>query len=131
MFSIRCNNHVKLSINKKNPQRITKIKSFINEYNWEGINFPSEKDDWKKFWKNNVTIAPNVLYAKKGKIYRAYVSKRNSNREKQVILLMISNEKQWHYLPVKKLSALLRGITSKNNDDFYCLNRIHSFKTKN
>ena len=45
---------------------------------------------------------------------------------------MISNgEKQWHYLPVKKLSTLLRGITSKNNGDFYCLNRIHSFRTKN
>ena len=35
---------------------------------------------------------------------------------------MISNgEKLWHYLAVKKLSALLRGITSKNNGDFYCL----------
>ena len=29
--------------------------------------FPSEKDDWKKFEKNNVTIALNVLYAKKEK----------------------------------------------------------------
>ena len=34
---------------------------------WEGIKFPPEKDDWK----NNVTIALNVLYAKKdiSKIY--------------------------------------------------------------
>ena len=54
---------------KKGPQRITKIKPFINKYSWEGINFPSEKDDWKKFEKNNVTIALNVLYAKKEKIY--------------------------------------------------------------
>ena len=30
------------------------------------------------------------MYAKKGKIYSAPVSKHNSNREKQVILLMIS-----------------------------------------
>ena len=29
----------------------------------ERINFPSEKDDWKKFDKNNVTIALNILYA--------------------------------------------------------------------
>ena len=36
---------------KKDPQRITKIKPFINKYNWEGINFPSVKDDWKKFDK--------------------------------------------------------------------------------
>ena len=29
------------------------------------------------------------------------------------------------------MSALLRGITSKDYGDFYCLNCLHSFKTKN
>ena len=76
---------------KKDPQRITKIKLFINKYNWEGIHFSSEKADWKRFDKNNVTIALNALYAKKEKIYPAHISKHNSNCEKQVILLMISN----------------------------------------
>ena len=76
---------------KKDPQRITKIKPFINKCKWEGINFSSEKDDWKRLEENYATIALNVLYAKKEKIYSAYVSKHNSNREKQVILLMISN----------------------------------------
>ena len=93
----------------------------------------------KKTEKNNVRIALNVLYAKKEKIYPAYVSKNNSNREKQVILLMIPNgEKReakckgrWNYLAVKKSSALLRGITSKNNGDFYSLNFLHFFRTKN
>ena len=65
---------------KKAPQRIKKIKLFKNKYNWERINFPSEKDDWKKCEKNNVTIAPNVLYSLKEKAYPAYVSKYNSNR---------------------------------------------------
>ena len=49
---------------KKDPQRITKIRFFINKYNWVTISFPSEKDDWKKFEKNNVTIVLNVLYVK-------------------------------------------------------------------
>ena len=48
---------------------------------------------------------------KKKKICLAYVSKHNWNCEKQVILLMISNGEKWHYLAVKKISALLRGIT--------------------
>ena len=52
---------------KKDARRITKAKRFRNKYNWEGINFPSEKDDRKKFEKNNVTITLNVLYAKKEK----------------------------------------------------------------
>ena len=32
---------------KKDPQRITNIKPFINKYNWKGIYYPSEKNDWK------------------------------------------------------------------------------------
>ena len=41
-----------------------------------------------------------------------------------------NGEKQWHYLAVKRLSALLRGITSKHHGDFYCLNGLHSFVTE-
>ena len=71
-------------------------------YKWEGIHFPSVKDDWKKTEKNNFKIALNILYAEKEKIYPAYVSKHNSSRQKQVIILMIPNgEKLWHYLTVK------------------------------
>ena len=41
-------NHKKV---KKGRQRMTKIKPFTDKYNWEGINYPSEKDDWKKYCK--------------------------------------------------------------------------------
>ena len=35
---------------------------------------------------------------------------------------MIANDDEnWHYLTVKSLSRLLRGITSNNKGDFYCL----------
>ena len=40
---------------------------------------------------------------------------------------MITNEEKWHYLAVKKLSALLKGIISKHHGDFYWLNYFHSF----
>ena len=52
MFSIRCNCLVKLWGNqKKDPQRILKIKPFINKCNSEEINYPSEEDDRKKMRK--------------------------------------------------------------------------------
>ena len=55
---------------------MTKIKPFINRYYWEGINFPSEKDDFKKIQKANPRIALDVFYDKKRKkIYPAYISK--------------------------------------------------------
>ena len=30
---------------KKDPQRISKLKSYINQYNWKDIKFPSDKED--------------------------------------------------------------------------------------
>ena len=65
------------------------------------------------------------------KINIAYKSKHNLTREKQVILLMISNGENWHYLVVKSLPGLLKGITSDHKEDFYCLNCFHSYRTKN
>ena len=64
-------------------------------------------------------------------IFVAYKSKHNSTREKQVILLMIADGENWHYLIVKNLSGLLRGITSNHKEDFYCLNCFCSYSTKN
>ena len=61
----------------------------------------------------------------------AYISKHNSTHEDEVILLMITDNKKMHYLVVKSLSALFRGKNSKNNGDFYCLNCLHSYRTKN
>ena len=65
------------------------------------------------------------------KIHIAYKSKHNLTREKQVILLMISNGENWHYLVVKSLPGLLKGITSNHKEDFYFLNCFHSYRTKN
>ena len=49
----------------------------------------------------------------------ACISKYNYKRKKQIILLMISDDgNRWHYLAVKSLPALLRGITSNHHGDF-------------
>ena len=45
---------------KKDPQKISKLKPYINQYNWKDIKFPSDKEDWKKFEKNNKEIALNI-----------------------------------------------------------------------
>ena len=72
------------------PQRISKIKPFIKQYNWKDIDFPSTSKDWKKFELNN-EIAINILYVPHNtkNVHVAYKSKHNLTREKQVILLII------------------------------------------
>ena len=111
-------------------QRISKVKPFIEQYNWNYIDFPSTSKDWKKFELNN-EIALNILYVPHNtkKIRIAYKSKRNLTGEKQVILLMISNGENWHYLVVKSLPGLLKGITSNHKEDFYCLNCFCAYTT--
>ena len=60
----------------KHPQRIPKIKPFIDQYNWKDIDFPSTSKDWRKLELNN-EIALNILYVPHNtrKIQVAYKSK--------------------------------------------------------
>ena len=43
---------------------------------------------------------------------------------------MITNGGKWHYLAIRSLSALFRGIASNHNGNFYCLNCCHSYSTQ-
>ena len=88
------------------PQRVSNIKPFLNKYNWKGINYPSKIDDWKSSEKNNPTIDLNIMCTKEKEICPAYISKINSNCEKQIILLMIPNEQQDSPLSCSKKNCL-------------------------
>ena len=85
---------------ENHPERISNIKPFIDQYNWEGIDFPAGIKDWKKFERNNKTIALNILSVPHNKetINLEYKSKHNRKRENQVILLIITNSGKWHYI---------------------------------
>ena len=115
------------------PQRISQIKPFIENYNWKDIDFPCTRKDWNKFELNNNNIALNILYVpfNTKKIEITYKSKHNLTRDNQIVLLMISNGENRHYLAVKSLSGLFTGVTSNHKEDYYCLNCFHSYRTKN
>ena len=74
----------------RNQQIISQIKP-LNKHNWNEINFPSHKNDWKKLDENNKSIAFNISYVPYNtkKIGHAYISKYNSMCKNQVILLII------------------------------------------
>ena len=72
------------------PKRISKIKPFINKYDWKYINFPSHKEDWNTLEKNNIFYVPHNTE----QIRPAYISKYNCDRENQANLLMIIDGKK-------------------------------------
>ena len=132
MLLIRFNSCVNHQNIKNHPERVSNFKPFIDQYNWRERDFLSEQKDWKNFELNNKTIALNIFILPQNteKIRLAYKSNHNFKRKNQVFLLMITDGKKWYYLAVESLSALLRGLTSNHNGDFYCLNCFHSYRTE-
>ena len=44
------------------PERISKLKPLISNYNWKDLEFPSHLKDWREFECNKKTITLNILY---------------------------------------------------------------------
>ena len=114
-------------------ERTSKLKPFIDNYNWDNIDFPTGYKDSSAFDKNNNDIAINILYvpSKTKETRQAYISKHNKTRNIQANLLMITDGTgNWHYLAIKSISELLRGATSKHNGDYYFFNCFQSYTTE-
>ena len=100
----------------------------MDKYNWNDLEFPAGHKDYSAFDKNNPKIALNKLYVpyKTKEIASSDISKHNKTRDTHANLSMITNGKNnWHYLAIKSIPGLLRGITSTHNGDYYCLNCFH------
>ena len=88
------------------PERVSKIKPYINNISWENIIFLPQKQDYETVEMNNKSIALNVLQVnEEQKISHLYKSKFNKTRENKVIVLMISDNEKQYYLAVKNLNV--------------------------
>ena len=94
-FQNALNDTLNYQTTETNPERISKLKPYINRYNWEGIEFPAGPKDWKKFERNNKANVLNTLFIPHNTktIRVVYRSEYNSNRKKQVLLSMITDGK--------------------------------------
>ena len=100
---------------ENHPERTSNIKPFIDNYNWKGIDFSPEIKDYKKFEQNNKTISLNILSIPPNKktINLIYKSKYNRKRKNQVVLLMITDNKQsdkidkWYYIALKCVKQIM------------------------
>ena len=141
-FTVALNHHEIGS----HPKRISKIIPYIGKYNWDRINLPSQRKDWKTFERDNEDIALNILSVSHNKkaIELQYKSKYNRTRINQVVLLMITDGTKWHHLalkstltndgymkPIQSISRLFNKTTSTNTtNDYYCLNCFHSYSAE-
>ena len=89
----------------RNFCRISTIKSFIDNFNWENINFPPQEQDYKTFEMNNKSIALNVLQEVDKQISHFYNSEFNKTKENKAILLILTDDQKQHYAAVKILNC--------------------------
>ena len=110
---------------KHNPERISLLRPYENQYNWKGLEFPVSIKKIDKFEKNNPGIAVNVLFSKKKSqnIYTVRRSEHNVKCKKQVNLLMIGDCEKRHYTAIKNISRRLSKLNGKTRRAYhFCMN---------
>ena len=119
----------------KNAERIDKdLKSKENTLNMEGIDYPVNLKDIKRFEKQNLDISISVLgYSKDERIYPLRISeftkkKKEDERKHNIVLLLIKKGDNSHYCLINNLSALLSSQVNKHNHKLYfCLNCLSGY----
>ena len=90
----------------KNNTRPNKIRKYSDTLNWENINFPPTKKDYKQFEIDNKEVSLNVLAIKgdEKEIDYIYKSQFEPDRKYKVNLLLLENK---HCTCLKDLDSLL------------------------
>ena len=104
------------SIRRKNSERVSNSKPFMNKYNWGKINYLLKINDWKKF-KKIIQQLLSIFCILEKKVLPAYISNHNSTHEKTIIILMIPDKEIMALFcskKKKKMPTFLRRITSKH-----------------
>ena len=110
---------------KWNPERISNLKRFADNYNWSGSEFPVAISKIGIFEKKN-DVSVTMLALKGPEIYIARKPRRKAL--KNVELLLITNGEHRHYTVIKSLSRLLGSRNSKHaRKQHFCLNCLQGF----
>ena len=111
-----------------NTERISELKRYENEFNWEEIEYRVSFKDINKFEKNN-KISVNILAIENRKIY---ICRKGRDYDRNVNLMLISdveNPNKKHYVAVKSLSRLLSNQKNEHNGlQYFCVNCLNGFE---
>ena len=117
-----------LNPRKRDSERIDKkLKEKENTLNMEGIEYPVSLKDIDKFEKQNPSIFITVFGYEDKSVY-VLRNSENTNREHNVILLLIKEQGVNHYCLVKNLTRLLSSQVSKHNGKkHFCMRCLNPF----
>ena len=108
----------------KDPQRVSNLRKFTDNYDWSGLEFPVSIKDIGKFeTSNNVSV--NVLAVEGADIY---IHRKGQRMDREINLLMVSEDGIRHYTAIKSLSRLLASKNSNTKcKQYFCMNCLQGF----
>ena len=107
------------NVGMKDPQRVSNLRKFTDNYDWSVLKFPVAIKNIKDFEMNN-DISINVLSVENKDIY---ICRKRIKRNREINLLLISEGGIWHYTTIKSLSRLLANKNSKHaHKQHFCNN---------
>ena len=121
--------HVRhLNLIDKNPLRIAKKdKEFVNNLNYEGIDFPISKKGYCKIETQN-KIWINVFCYENKTTYPVYLSDQKFSDS--IDLLLISNEFVSHYVYIKDFDRFMFNKTKHKDKKYFCRNCLQCFSSE-
>ena len=106
------------------PERISKLRRYEDDFDWDGIKFPTSTRDIKRFEsRNEITI--NILAFEDKKVY---ICRKGKGYDRVANLMLITDHNEKHYVAIKSLSRLLRSSnTKKEKAQYFCINCLQGF----
>ena len=117
-----------LNLKEHNLERVDKeVMAKENTLNMEGIEYPVSLKDINKFEKQNPAICITVL-GYEGKSVHPLRNSNNTNRDYNIILMLIEEGGVKHYCLVKSIERLLSSQTTKGKrKQYFCLRCFNAF----
>ena len=100
-------------------QRISKLKRYEDDFNWDGIKFKASIRDIKSFKsRNEITI--NILALEDKKVY---ICRKGKEYDRVANLMLITDQSKKHYFAIKSLKRFLFRQNSKHKESqHFCVN---------
>ena len=111
------------NIGMRNPQRVSNLKKFTDNYDWSGLEFPVSTKDIRKF-ETRYNVLVNVLAVEGRDIYISRKGWRMGPQDQEINLLLISEDGINHYTAIKSLSRLLSSKNSNTKNKTALLHKL-------
>ena len=108
----------------RDHQRISKLRRYEDDFDWDGIKFPASIRDIKRFESRN-EIMINILALEDVKVY---ICRKDKEYDRAANLMLITDHNKKHYVAIKSLKRMLSRQNSKHKESqHFCINDLQGF----